>query len=312
MLELPLPPSLFGALLELPCRGEGAAAARRPTHAPVFDDPARRPRKCRRKWRFRIEWNEFRVPATRSDLRRARERSPVLCAAPATSSRVHGSSGRAFFSALGSLAQSPRAAAIATASDLPDGTLYTRSVHHGASLALSSGGCGARRAAIAVACARREPACRPHRQQLNTCLGSSGASLERAALRRWRAHTQRARLSPSLPHPTRAQGIDLVAGGRNKKVHRTAPKSENVYLKLLVKVRRLARGKSALASRARARPSPRRRAHSLTSHTHTQHASSTASSCAARRATSTRSCSSACSCRRQTARRCRSLSSPSS
>ncbi len=34
-----------------------------------------------------------------------------------------------------------------------------------------------------------------------------------------------------------AQGIDLEAGGRNKKVWRTAPKSENVYLKLLVKVR---------------------------------------------------------------------------
>jgi hypothetical protein len=32
------------------------------------------------------------------------------------------------------------------------------------------------------------------------------------------------------------QGIDLEAGGRNKKVRRTAPKSENVYLKLLVKV----------------------------------------------------------------------------
>ncbi|KAK9838190.1 hypothetical protein WJX81_007878 [Elliptochloris bilobata] len=31
-------------------------------------------------------------------------------------------------------------------------------------------------------------------------------------------------------------GIDLEAGGRNKKVHRTAPKSENVYLKLLVKL----------------------------------------------------------------------------
>ena len=29
----------------------------------------------------------------------------------------------------------------------------------------------------------------------------------------------------------------MEAGGRNKKVHRTAPKSENVYLKLLVKVR---------------------------------------------------------------------------
>eukprot|EP00793_Prasinoderma_coloniale_P001679 PRCOL_00003484-RA len=31
-------------------------------------------------------------------------------------------------------------------------------------------------------------------------------------------------------------GIDLEAGGRNKKKHRTAPKSENVYLKLLVKL----------------------------------------------------------------------------
>ncbi|GJN35999.1 hypothetical protein PR202_gb24822 [Eleusine coracana subsp. coracana] len=32
-------------------------------------------------------------------------------------------------------------------------------------------------------------------------------------------------------------GIDLVAGGRNKKTKRTAPKSDDVYLKLLVKVR---------------------------------------------------------------------------
>ena len=32
------------------------------------------------------------------------------------------------------------------------------------------------------------------------------------------------------------QGIDLEAGGRNKTTHRTAPKSDNVYLKLLVKV----------------------------------------------------------------------------
>jgi hypothetical protein len=37
------------------------------------------------------------------------------------------------------------------------------------------------------------------------------------------------------------QGIDLEAGGRNKTKHRTAPKSENVYLKLLVKVRRMER-----------------------------------------------------------------------
>lgn len=32
------------------------------------------------------------------------------------------------------------------------------------------------------------------------------------------------------------QGIDLKAGGRNKTVHRDAPKSQNPYLKLLVKV----------------------------------------------------------------------------
>jgi len=31
-------------------------------------------------------------------------------------------------------------------------------------------------------------------------------------------------------------GIDLEAGGRNKRTHRTAPKSDNVYLKLLVKL----------------------------------------------------------------------------
>merc|ERR1711904_524557 len=30
--------------------------------------------------------------------------------------------------------------------------------------------------------------------------------------------------------------IDLIAGGRNKKKSRTAPKSDNVYLKLLVKL----------------------------------------------------------------------------
>ena len=33
-------------------------------------------------------------------------------------------------------------------------------------------------------------------------------------------------------------GIDLIAGGRSKKTHRDAPKSENVYLKLLVKLYR--------------------------------------------------------------------------
>ena len=33
-----------------------------------------------------------------------------------------------------------------------------------------------------------------------------------------------------------AQGVDLIAGGRNKTKHRTTPKSENVYLLLLLKV----------------------------------------------------------------------------
>ena len=33
------------------------------------------------------------------------------------------------------------------------------------------------------------------------------------------------------------QGVDLIAGGRNKTKHRSTPKSENVYLLLLVKVR---------------------------------------------------------------------------
>ena len=37
--------------------------------------------------------------------------------------------------------------------------------------------------------------------------------------------------------PPLLQGIDLNAAGRNKRVHRTAPKSENPYVKLLVKVR---------------------------------------------------------------------------
>ena len=32
------------------------------------------------------------------------------------------------------------------------------------------------------------------------------------------------------------QGIDLVAGGKSKKTKRTAPKSDDIYLKLLVKV----------------------------------------------------------------------------
>lgn len=45
---------------------------------------------------------------------------------------------------------------------------------------------------------------------------------------------------PNQPIPTlkKQQGIDLKAGGRNCKKHRDAPKSDNVYLKLLVKLYR--------------------------------------------------------------------------
>uniref|UniRef100_A0A452Y195 Large ribosomal subunit protein uL15/eL18 domain-containing protein n=1 Tax=Aegilops tauschii subsp. strangulata TaxID=200361 RepID=A0A452Y195_AEGTS len=44
----------------------------------------------------------------------------------------------------------------------------------------------------------------------------------------------------TLPPPTQKQpwGIDLVAGGRNKRTKRVAPKSDDVYLKLLVKLYR--------------------------------------------------------------------------
>jgi len=38
------------------------------------------------------------------------------------------------------------------------------------------------------------------------------------------------------------QGVDLIAGGRNKKTKRVAPKSDNPYLKLLVKVRECLQG----------------------------------------------------------------------
>ena len=56
--------------------------------------------------------------------------------------------------------------------------------------------------------------------------------------------TDRSPPSASLPSlsPPRfffvSQGIDIEAGGRNKVKHRTAPKSENVYLRLLVKLYR--------------------------------------------------------------------------
>lgn len=52
----------------------------------------------------------------------------------------------------------------------------------------------------------------------------------------------------------RMQGIDIVAGGRNKKVHRTAPKSDNVYLKLLVKASGGAGARGGAAAAAGCRP----------------------------------------------------------
>ena len=57
-----------------------------------------------------------------------------------------------------------------------------------------------------------------------------------------------------------SQGIDLIAGGRNKKTHRTAPKSDNVYIKLLVKVSQWSvageREKSSGSSNRSFRPAP--------------------------------------------------------
>lgn len=52
------------------------------------------------------------------------------------------------------------------------------------------------------------------------------------------------------------QGIDLKAGGRNKTVHRTAPKSENPYVKLLVKVRGGAGAVGRLGAAMQARYKP--------------------------------------------------------
>ncbi|CAF2012928.1 unnamed protein product [Brassica oleracea var. botrytis] len=40
------------------------------------------------------------------------------------------------------------------------------------------------------------------------------------------------------PSTAQAMGIDLIAGGKSKKTKRTAPKSDDVYLKLLVKLYR--------------------------------------------------------------------------
>ena len=45
-----------------------------------------------------------------------------------------------------------------------------------------------------------------------------------------------------------AMGIDLIAGGRSKKIRRTAPKSADIYLKLLVKLYRFWQGEPIAAS----------------------------------------------------------------
>ena len=101
-------------------------------------------------------------------------------------------------------------------------------------------------------------------------------------------------------HP---QGIDLKAGGRNKKTARTAPKSDNVYLKLLVKVRWCSLDElnvseeaavAVLLRRPRdgggARPTITTAALLLTRPDHFPARSCTASWCAVPPATSTRSC----------------------
>ena len=49
--------------------------------------------------------------------------------------------------------------------------------------------------------------------------------------------TQKMLLWWTLPHCGREQGIDIKAGGRIKNGNRKAPNSENVYIRLLVKVR---------------------------------------------------------------------------
>nr|CAD1829812.1 unnamed protein product [Ananas comosus var. bracteatus] len=51
-------------------------------------------------------------------------------------------------------------------------------------------------------------------------------------------NTQPVSSRSSRRKPSAAMGIDLVAGGRSKKARRTAPKSDDVYLKLLVKLYR--------------------------------------------------------------------------
>jgi len=139
------------------------------------------------------------------------------------------------------------------------------------------------------------------------------------------AHARTRTRSPSH----HAQGVDLIAGGRNKKVARTAPKSDNVYLKLLVKVGAHACTHACMAwqgsarghacSRHQGRGGAREHTHAHASMHTPRRANSSHPPCsctpswsAARRAASTRWCSSACSRARPTGRPCPCPSSPSS
>ncbi|CAI9785601.1 unnamed protein product [Fraxinus pennsylvanica] len=63
------------------------------------------------------------------------------------------------------------------------------------------------------------------------------ADVQRSSAQQYHHHLQKARLKPAPP-PAEAMGIDLVAGGKSKKTKRTAPKSNDIYLKLLVKLYR--------------------------------------------------------------------------
>lgn len=95
-------------------------------------------------------------------------------------------------------------------------------------------------------------------QQQQTAWAAPRASGQPFAAHQGPALASGALAGPSLLtlHLLLHQGIDLIAGGRNKKTARTAPKSDNVYLKLLVKVgrRRALRRLPAAADAICARP----------------------------------------------------------
>jgi hypothetical protein len=78
-------------------------------------------------------------------------------------------------------------------------------------------------------------------QPLNSVVTAEGSKCRHGKIKCYAcfALNGRAELLAAASHRRYAsvQGIDLKAGGRNKKKVRTAPKSDNVYLKLIVKVR---------------------------------------------------------------------------